>query len=220
MIDVDIEQRLGAFELAVAFRAEAPIVGLFGRSGSGKTSVVNALAGTSDARSAVASSSTARRCSTARAASTCRRNKRRLGYVFQDGLLFPHLDVESNLLYGLHRAPAAARVIDPAHVIELLGLKALLRRLPRQALRRRKAARGDRPRAARAAAAAADGRAAGLARRAAPERGAALHRAAARRSAHSDRLREPRGRRDHAPGRHASCCSPTARRSRSGRSTR
>jgi molybdate transport system ATP-binding protein len=47
MIDVDIEQRLGTFELAVAFRAEAPIVGLFGRSGSGKTSVVNALAGTS-----------------------------------------------------------------------------------------------------------------------------------------------------------------------------
>jgi molybdate transport system ATP-binding protein len=46
MIDVDIEQRLGAFELKVAFRAEAPIVGLFGRSGSGKTSVVNALAGT------------------------------------------------------------------------------------------------------------------------------------------------------------------------------
>src|SRR4029079_2639545 len=57
-------------------------------------------------------------------------DKRRLGYVFQDGLLFPHLDVESNLRYGLHRAPPAARVIDPAHVIHLLGLKTLLHRLP------------------------------------------------------------------------------------------
>ena len=50
MIDVDIEQRLGAFDLAVAFRAEAPVVGLFGRSGSGKTSVINALAGISRPR--------------------------------------------------------------------------------------------------------------------------------------------------------------------------
>ena len=47
MLDVDLSQRLGDFRLEVAFRAEAPIVGLFGRSGSGKTSLVNALAGIS-----------------------------------------------------------------------------------------------------------------------------------------------------------------------------
>ena len=45
MIDVDIERRVGDFELKVAFQAEAPVVGLFGRSGSGKTTVVNAIAG-------------------------------------------------------------------------------------------------------------------------------------------------------------------------------
>ena len=45
MIDVDIEQQLGAFHLAVKFSADAPIVGLFGRSGAGKTSVINAIAG-------------------------------------------------------------------------------------------------------------------------------------------------------------------------------
>jgi molybdate transport system ATP-binding protein len=129
MIDVDIEQRLGAFELKVAFRAEAPIVGLFGRSGSGKTSVVNALAGTSRPQRGriVINNETL-------FDSACGidlpPDKRRLGYIFQDGLLFPHLDVESNLRYGLHRAPPAARVIDPAHVIELLGLKTLLHRLP------------------------------------------------------------------------------------------
>jgi molybdate transport system ATP-binding protein len=56
--------------------------------------------------------------------------RRRLGYVFQDDLLFPHLDVESNLLYGFRRAPDTERVIEPRHVIELLGLGPLLRRLP------------------------------------------------------------------------------------------
>jgi molybdate transport system ATP-binding protein len=50
--------------------------------------------------------------------------------VFQDDLLFPHLDVEANLLYGFRRAKAAARVIEPAHVVDLLGLKALGKRMP------------------------------------------------------------------------------------------
>jgi len=129
MIDVDIEQRLGAFALAVAFRAEAPIVGLFGRSGSGKTSVVNALAGTSRPQRGRIVINGETLYDSARGIDLPP-DKRRLGYVFQDGLLFPHLDVEANLLYGLHRAPAAARFIDPAHVVELLGLSALLRRLP------------------------------------------------------------------------------------------
>ena len=129
MIDVDIEQRLGAFELKVAFRAEAPIVGLFGRSGSGKTSVVNALAGTSRPQRGRIVINGETLFDSARGIDLPP-DKRRLGYVFQDGLLFPHLDVESNLRYGLHLAPAAARVIDPAHVIQLLGLKTLLHRLP------------------------------------------------------------------------------------------
>lgn len=127
MIDVDIEQRLGAFELAVSFRAEAPIVGLFGRSGSGKTSIVNALAGTSRPRRGRIVINGETLFDSARGIDLPP-DKRRLGYVFQDGLLFPHLDVEANLLYGLRRAPAAARFIDPAHVVELLGLGALLRR--------------------------------------------------------------------------------------------
>jgi molybdate transport system ATP-binding protein len=129
MIDVDIEQRLGSFELKVAFRAAAPIVGLFGRSGSGKTSIVNALAGTSRPQRGRIVINGETLFDSSRGIDLPP-DKRRLGYVFQDGLLFPHLDVESNLLYGLHRAPVAARVIDAAHVIRLLGLDSLLRRLP------------------------------------------------------------------------------------------
>ena len=129
MIAVDIEERLGQFHLDVAFAAEAPIVGLFGRSGAGKTCLVNALAGISRPErgtivvNGITLFDSERRIDVAP-------ERRRLGYVFQDDLLFPHLDVESNLLYGFHRAPRAERVIDPRHVIELLGLGSLLERLP------------------------------------------------------------------------------------------
>ena len=129
MINVEVTRRVGAFELDVAFQAEAPIVGLFGRSGSGKTTLVNALAGvTRPQRGRIVVNGETLFDST--------RNidlppeRRRLGYVFQDDLLFPHLRVEANLLYGYRRAPAGARLIDEAHVIELLGLRSLLQRLP------------------------------------------------------------------------------------------
>lgn len=129
MIEVDLAQRLGEFDLEVAFNAEAPIVGLFGRSGAGKTSLVNALAGVTRPRRGriVINGQT---LFDSDHGIDLPPERRRLGYVFQDDLLFPHLDVEANLLYGFHRAPAAARVIEPSRVIGLLGLQRLLQRLP------------------------------------------------------------------------------------------
>ena len=129
MIDVDIEQRLGSFELSVSFRAEAPILGLFGRSGSGKTSLVNAFAGVSrPQRGHIVVNGEALFDSDGGV--DLPPERRRLGYVFQDDLLFPHLSVEANILYGFHRAPQAARAIEPGHIVELLGLERLLRRFP------------------------------------------------------------------------------------------
>jgi molybdate transport system ATP-binding protein len=129
MIDVDVERRVGAFELAVRFAADAPVVGLFGASGAGKTSVVNAIAGIvrPDRGSIVING--------ARLFDSAQRidvppDKRRIGYVFQDALLFPHLDVRSNLLYGQRLCRAADRFIAPERIIALLGLDALLRRRP------------------------------------------------------------------------------------------
>jgi len=129
MIDVEVEQRLGAFELAVAFRAEAPVVGLFGRSGSGKTSVVNALAGIGRPPRGHIVVNGETLFDSVRGIDVPP-DKRQLGYVFQDDLLFPHLDVEANLLYGFRRAKGAVRMIEPAHVIDLLGLRSLLKRMP------------------------------------------------------------------------------------------
>ena len=130
MIDVDIEQELGAFRLACAFTADAPVVGLFGRSGAGKSSVVNAIAGIAKLKRGFIRVGDVALFDAAKGIDLAP-DARRIGYVFQDALLFPPLDVESNLLAGQRLRPAAARFIDPARVIALLGLDALLRRAPR-----------------------------------------------------------------------------------------
>lgn len=129
MIDVDVSRRVGAFSLDVAFRAEAPILGLFGRSGSGKTTLVNMLAGTVRPQRGRIIVNGETLFDGARGVDIPP-ERRRLGYVFQDDLLFPHLTVEGNLLYGYRRAPPDSRVIEAAHVIELLGLRSLMQRLP------------------------------------------------------------------------------------------
>ena len=121
MISVDIKKRLGDFQLDVAFEAPKGVTAIFGRSGSGKTSVVNAVAGLSrpDAgRIAVGDmvlfESDAR--------TDLPPQQRRIGYVFQDARLFPHMTVRRNLSYG--GSHEAGRVID------VLGLAHLLDRMP------------------------------------------------------------------------------------------
>jgi molybdate transport system ATP-binding protein len=130
MIDVDIEQQLGAFHLCVKFSAEAPIVGLFGRSGAGKSSVINVIAGITQPLRGVIRINDLVLFDAAQGIDL-RPEERRVGYVFQDALLFPHMDVESNLLYGQRRRSTAERFIEPAQVIDLLGVGALLHRKPR-----------------------------------------------------------------------------------------
>jgi molybdate transport system ATP-binding protein len=129
MIEVDIEQQLGTFHLAVAFRAEAPIVGLFGRSGAGKTSVVNAIAGIATPRRGSIVVNGKRLFDAARNIDLAP-ERRRVGYVFQDALLFPHLDVNANLLYGQRLRPATEHFIDKTKVVDLLGIGSLLARRP------------------------------------------------------------------------------------------
>ncbi|MEO8738086.1 MAG: molybdenum ABC transporter ATP-binding protein [Casimicrobiaceae bacterium] len=129
MIDVDIEAQLGAFHLSVRFAAEAPILGLFGRSGSGKSSVINAIAGISTPLRGTISINGVALFDSAKGIDLAP-EKRRIGYVFQDSLLFPHMDVESNLFYGHRLRRSVDRFIDEKRVIELLGLDGLLRRKP------------------------------------------------------------------------------------------
>jgi molybdate transport system ATP-binding protein len=130
MIHVDIEQQLGRFHLAAKFSADAPVVGLFGPSGAGKSTVINAIAGIAKpSRGSIRVNGLT--LFDAAKGIDVPPDKRRIGYVFQDALLFPHLDVESNLLYGLRLRSTMERFIEPPRVIDLLGLKALLRRATR-----------------------------------------------------------------------------------------
>jgi molybdate transport system ATP-binding protein len=129
MIDIDVEQQVGNFKLRACFTADAPVVGLFGRSGAGKSTLINAIAGVTTPRRGrvrvgdVTLFDSERRIDLSP-------QERRVGYVFQDALLFPHLSVEGNLLYGHHLRPAAVRFIEPHHVIDVLGLATLLERSP------------------------------------------------------------------------------------------
>ena len=129
MIDVDVDLESGAFRLTAQFASDASIVGLFGRSGAGKTTLIHAIAGiVRPSRGRIRIDDAVLFDSTRRIDLSIQ--ARRIGYVFQHALLFPHLSVESNLLYGHALRPHVERTIEPRDVIDLLGLTSLLERRP------------------------------------------------------------------------------------------
>jgi molybdate transport system ATP-binding protein len=133
MLHVDVSKRRGDFTLEARFSAATPgVTALFGRSGCGKSTLISLIAGllppdtgrvTLDGDVLVDSSR--RLCVDAR--------HRRIGVVFQDARLFPHLAVLGNLQYGARRVPHGVRChFGQDEVIGLLGLEALLARRPHE----------------------------------------------------------------------------------------
>lgn len=132
MLSVSVEKRRGEFRLRAAFDAPTPgIVALFGRSGCGKTSLVNVIAGLLAPDTGRVQLGDAVLVDTARAISVPP-ERRRIGYVFQDARLFPHFDVLGNLRYGERRAPRDGHLIALDEVVALLGLEPLLGRRPHE----------------------------------------------------------------------------------------
>lgn len=129
MLELAVKRRQGAFTVEVALAADKGVTALFGPSGSGKTSVINMVAGLyrPDAGRIVVDG---RVLFDAEARIDLPPERRRLGYVFQDARLFPHLSVRSNLGFGLHRVPAAERTVRFDDVVEVLGIGHLLDRRP------------------------------------------------------------------------------------------
>lgn len=132
MLRIHATTRRDGFTLDVAVDVPTPgTVALFGRSGCGKTTLANIIAGLLAPGSAmlevdgVVLEDTHARLRVAA-------ERRRIGYVFQDARLFPHFNVLGNLSYGERRAPAGKRRITLDHVIELLGLQSLLQRRARE----------------------------------------------------------------------------------------
>jgi molybdate transport system ATP-binding protein len=129
-LDVSIRKQLGAFTLDARFATRARgLTALFGASGSGKSTIVAAIAGLlrPDRGRIVAGGETLFDGDTRIDVPA---ERRRVGYVFQDARLFPHLKVRDNLAYGLKRAPRGDRAIGFDAVVELLGIGHLLDRRP------------------------------------------------------------------------------------------
>ncbi|MFB9948512.1 molybdenum ABC transporter ATP-binding protein [Rhizobium puerariae] len=126
---VEAKQRLGGFSLDAGFTSDGGVTALFGRSGSGKTSLVRVIAGLSrpdHGRLMVDGDvllDTENRI-------FAPKHRRRFGYVFQEGRLFPHLSVRQNLAYGRWFAPGAAPAENFDRIVDLLGIGALLDRRP------------------------------------------------------------------------------------------
>ncbi len=127
---VDITHRQGNFLLDVRFATGDGLVALSGRSGSGKTSIINIIAGLVRPQHGFVKIGDAVLVDTS-CGIFVPPQRRRVGYVFQEGRLFPHFTVRQNLLYGRWFAPKAERGEDFERVVELLGLGGLLGRRPR-----------------------------------------------------------------------------------------
>jgi len=128
-LHVDITHPFGDFTLNVAFEAPGGVTALFGQSGTGKTTVVNAVAGLLQPQAGRITLS-GEVLFDAAAGINLPLHKRRLGYVFQDGRLFPHMSVRQNLNYGARFAPKGATGPSLDEVCDLLGLGAMLDRRP------------------------------------------------------------------------------------------
>lgn len=126
-LDVAVQKQLGAFNFAAEFSLAGDRVGIFGPSGSGKSTLMHLLAGLMQPDNGRIQLGEATLFD-----SMARINvppeKRRVGVVFQQAHLFPHMSVQRNLLYGWRRTPEPERRLQPEAIIEVLHLDHLLNR--------------------------------------------------------------------------------------------
>jgi molybdate transport system ATP-binding protein len=129
MLRVDIEKQLGEFSLSAAFTSEGRVTGLFGASGAGKTSLINMIAGLLRPDRGIIALDGETLDETS-AGLHVPPHRRRIGYVFQDARLFPHLDVRQNLDYGRRMNRLAVDAAHRTRVTDLLDIGGLLDRRP------------------------------------------------------------------------------------------
>ncbi|MEO6248805.1 MAG: ATP-binding cassette domain-containing protein [Sphingomicrobium sp.] len=126
--EVDVERRLGERTIAASFVSGPGLTALFGPSGAGKSSILNMVAGLlRPDRGTIAVSGQTLFGEGIDLAP----DRRRAGYVFQDGRLFPHLRVRANLAYGQRFSPVKEQWMGMDETVAFLGIEHLLERWPR-----------------------------------------------------------------------------------------
>ena len=129
MLAVQAEKQLGEFAVNVSFTSDTTATALFGPSGAGKTSVINMIAGLlkPERGRIVLGDDVLFDSATGINVPAWRR---RIGYVFQEGRLFPHFSVKRNLDYGRWVSGHASDPRQLSNVIDLLNIGHLLDRRP------------------------------------------------------------------------------------------
>jgi molybdate transport system ATP-binding protein len=130
VLAVEVEKQLGVFKLDVHFEADGTAIGLFGSSGSGKTSLINTIAGLlRPDRGSIRLNDIL--LFDSKTGINVPPYRRRIGYVFQEGRLFPHLSVWQNLDYGRRMSYRPRDVKEFQRIAALLDIGHLLDRRPR-----------------------------------------------------------------------------------------
>ena len=129
MLRVDVANQLGEFSIEASFASEGRVTGLFGASGAGKSSLINMIAGLLQPDRGIITLDGETLDNTAEHIHVPV-HRRRIGYVFQDARLFPHLDVRQNLDYGRRMNQLAEDPAARQRVIDMLDIGDLLDRRP------------------------------------------------------------------------------------------
>jgi molybdate transport system ATP-binding protein len=129
VLALDVEKRLGDFTLTAKFEVAGGATALFGPSGAGKTSIANLIAGllTPDRGRIVLDGAVLFDAASRTDVPT---HRRRVGYVFQEGRLFPHMSVRRNLDYGRWMSGLAHDDAEAGRIVEMLDIGHLLDRRP------------------------------------------------------------------------------------------
>ena len=129
MLTLRLKRTLSSFALDLDLECPYSVTAIYGPSGSGKTTLLNLISGLMRPDEGEIHVDAEVFFSSAHGIDLPP-ERRRVGYVFQEGLLFPHLSVEANLRYGYDLLPASSRRLQPAQIVELLEIGPLLNRWP------------------------------------------------------------------------------------------
>lgn len=129
LLHIDVRGRAGDFTIDATIHAGPGVTALFGRSGTGKSTLVNMVAGLVTPTDGVITVAGETLFDSTKGINL-KPEQRGVGYVFQDARLFPHMSVAGNLSYGMKRLDYAQHTATFERVVELLGLRPLLARRP------------------------------------------------------------------------------------------